>query len=113
MVMRAFVVVAAALIGTGSAAFAVDHSARDTTPRSPVELCCVDITVLPPLETHGAGHAVIDPTQLRPVTDSKPDPERKPPTTAVMLSPLRVSLHTCAPSGPVLPGALPYSNGVR
>jgi hypothetical protein len=74
MVMRIFAVAAAAFIGTGSAAFALDHSTRDTTPRSPIELCCVDTTGLPPLETSWAGtsQALIDPSQITPVIDAKP-----------------------------------------
>jgi hypothetical protein len=72
MVMRAFAVAAAVLMGAGSAAFAIDHSTRDTTLRSPIELCCLDTTVLPPLETSGAGQTLVDLTQIRPVTDAKP-----------------------------------------
>lgn len=74
MVMRAFAVAAAVLIGAGSAAFALDHSTRDAGPRSPIELCCVGTPPLPPIETSapsdsqtlvGLGHVV-------PVTDTKP-----------------------------------------
>ena len=74
MVMRAFAVAAAVFIGAGSVAFALDHSTRDTGARSPTELCCVDVAMLPPLETSGAaaGHALVDPTRITPVTDAKP-----------------------------------------
>lgn len=71
MVMPAFAVAAAVLIGAGSAAFAVDHSTKNTSPRSPTELCCVATTALPPLETSAAGQALVDLTQIRPVTDTK------------------------------------------
>jgi len=74
MVMRAFAVAAAVFIGSGPAAFAVDHSTRDTTPRSPTELCCVGTPPLPPIETSSvwASHALIGLSPLTPVTEVKP-----------------------------------------
>jgi hypothetical protein len=74
MVMRAFAVAAAVLIGAGTAAFAADHSTKNTRPRSPTDLCCVNITLLPPLETSGAAEsqALVDQSQITPVTDVKP-----------------------------------------
>ena len=73
MVTRALAVAAAVLIGAGSAAFAVDHSRKDTTPRSLAELCCVAISPLPPTETSAASdrHALIGISQLAP-SDIKP-----------------------------------------
>jgi len=54
MIMRAFAAAAALFIGPGSAAFAIDHSTKNTSPRSPTELCCVAIPPLPPIETSTA-----------------------------------------------------------
>ena len=74
MVMRVFAVAAAVFIGGASTAFGVDHSTKETTLRSPIELCCVDIALLPPLETSGAAasQVLVDLSQIRPVTDAKP-----------------------------------------
>src|SRR5262249_6410313 len=54
MIVRAFALAAAAVIAAGSAGFALDHSAPDTSLRSPTESCCVDVALLPPLETSAA-----------------------------------------------------------
>lgn len=74
MVMRAFAVAAAVCIGAGSAAFAVDHSTRDTTPRSPTELCCVALSPLPPIETSATSdsHSLIGVSQVGYMRDGKP-----------------------------------------
>ena len=48
MIVRAFALAGAAVIAAASAAFAVDHSARDASPRSPTELCCVDVALATP-----------------------------------------------------------------
>jgi hypothetical protein len=74
MIMRAFAVAAGVFVGAGSAVFALDHSTKDAAPRSPIELCCVDTAVRPPLETSGAAasQALVDPTRITPVTDAKP-----------------------------------------
>jgi hypothetical protein len=74
MVMRAFAVAAAILIGAGSVTLALDHSTRDTTPRHPTESCCVAIPPLPPLETSAAAdsQALIDFSQAARASDMKP-----------------------------------------
>jgi hypothetical protein len=74
MVARAFALAAAVLIGTGAAAFAVDQSTREASPRSPIELCCVGTPPLPPIETSAPAEiqALIDPTQVAPVHAVKP-----------------------------------------
>lgn len=72
MIVRAFALAGAAAIAAGSAAFALDHSARDTSPRSPTELCCVDIALLPPLETSSASsHPLLDSNRIAPPTGVK------------------------------------------
>jgi hypothetical protein len=53
MIARSFVFAAAVVTATGSVALALDQSRRDTA-RSPVELCCVDTAVVPPIETNVA-----------------------------------------------------------
>ena len=72
--MRAFALAAAVLIGTGSAAFAVDHSAREASPRSPIELCCVGTPPLPPIETSAPTdtQALLAPTQSTPAHEVRP-----------------------------------------
>jgi hypothetical protein len=71
MITRSFALAAAVVMAAGSAALALDQSTRDTAPRSPVELCCVDTALLPPLETnvapdrHAFNHAV-------PANEAKP-----------------------------------------
>ncbi len=72
--VRAFALAAAVLIGAGSAAFALDHSARDKGPRSPIELCCVGTPPLPPIETSMASdsHALIGMSHAGARTDIKP-----------------------------------------
>ena len=74
MIVRAFAFAAALAMATGSAAYAADHSTKDTSPRSPDELCCVDIALLPPLETSAAPdrHALVDLNQTAPTSDAKP-----------------------------------------
>jgi len=73
MIARAFAFAAALAMATGSAAYAADHSTKDTSPRSPVELCCVDIALLPPLETSVAPdrHALVDLNQTA-MSEAKP-----------------------------------------
>jgi len=51
MIARAFALAAVVVMAATSAASALDQSTRDTAPRGPTELCCVDTTLLPPLET--------------------------------------------------------------
>src|SRR5262249_41936664 len=70
MIARAFAL-AAAVAMAGSAASALDQSTRDTAPRGPAELCCVDTALLPPLETNVATdrHAF---NQAAPATRAKP-----------------------------------------
>ena len=72
MVMRVFALAAAVLIGTGSAAFALDQT-RNTTPRSPTDLCCLGTPPLP-IETSAASdsEAPIGLSQLAPMSDIKP-----------------------------------------
>ncbi|PWT90220.1 MAG: hypothetical protein C5B56_05840 [Proteobacteria bacterium] len=62
MIVRAFALASVTMIAAASAAFALDHSARDTSPRSPTESCCVDVALLPPLETSApsASHPSLD-----------------------------------------------------
>jgi hypothetical protein len=69
--VRAIALAAAVLIGTGSAAFAVDHSTRDAGPRGPIESCCVDAVLLPLLETGIASgaRALPDVNQIAPVSE--------------------------------------------
>ena len=50
-IVRSFAFAAAAVIASGSAAIALDHSARDTGPRTHADSCCVETALLPPLET--------------------------------------------------------------
>jgi hypothetical protein len=71
MIVRAFALATAAVIAAGSAAFTLDHSTRDASPRSPTELCCVDLALLPPVETSGASasHPLFD--RVAPVTEVK------------------------------------------
>jgi hypothetical protein len=71
MIVRVFAVAAAAVIAAGSAAFALDHSTRDTSPRSPTELCCVDVALLPPNETSAASASHPLPDRVAPVTEVK------------------------------------------
>jgi hypothetical protein len=73
MIVRAFAL-AAAVMMTGSGAFAVDQSARDAGPRSPVEMCCAETAPLPPIETSVAPdrHALLDLSQTAPVTRATP-----------------------------------------
>jgi len=71
MIVRAFAVAAAAVIAAGSAALALDHSTRDTSPRSPTELCCVDVALLPPNETSAASASHPLPDRVAPVTEVK------------------------------------------
>ena len=74
MIARAFALAAVVVMTAGSTAFALDQSTRDTAPRSPVDLCCVDTALLPPVETSVAPerHALRDHTQTVPVTRAKP-----------------------------------------
>jgi len=74
MIARTFALAAAVVTTAGSAALALDQSARDTGPRSPGELCCVDTALLPPLETSIAPdrHAVLDLNRTAPVSRAKP-----------------------------------------
>jgi len=71
MIARAFVLAAAVVMAAGSAASALDQSTRDTAPRGPAELCCVDTALLPPLETNVAPdrHAF---KHLAPVSRARP-----------------------------------------
>ena len=72
MIVRAFALAAAAVIAAGSAAFALDHSTRDASLRSPTELCCVDVAFLPPLETSAASaNHPLDQNRVAPVTEVK------------------------------------------
>ena len=72
MIVRVFALAAAAAMAAGSAAFALDHSTRDASPRSPTELCCVDVALLPSLETSAvsASH-LLGLNQVAPGTDIK------------------------------------------
>ena len=72
MMVRSFALAAAVVMTAGSAAFALDQSARDTGSRSPVELCCTE-AALPPIETSVAleRHALLD-NQATRVTGTKP-----------------------------------------
>ena len=74
MIARAFAVAAGVVMAGGPAALALDQSARDTEPRGPVELCCVDAALLPPLETSIAPdrHALLELNQTAPATRAKP-----------------------------------------
>lgn len=74
MIARAFAFAAALAMATGSAAYAADHSTKGTDPRSPTELCCVDIALLPPLETSVAPdrHALVDLSQTASTSEAKP-----------------------------------------
>jgi hypothetical protein len=74
MIARAFAFAAAFFMATGSVAFALDQSTRDVGPRSPVELCCVDTGLLPPIETSIAPdrHALLDLNRTAPKSDAKP-----------------------------------------
>jgi hypothetical protein len=74
MIARSLAFAAAVLITAGSAAFALDHSAKDTAPRGPVELCCVNVALLPTLETSDAPdrRAPLDPSQTGPASEAKP-----------------------------------------
>jgi hypothetical protein len=73
MITRALVLAAAVVIGAGSTTFAVDHSAREASPRSPTELSWV-APPLPPIETSVPSdtQALIEPTQVTPVHEIKP-----------------------------------------
>ena len=74
MIARSFALAAAVAMTAGSTAFALDQSARDAGPRSPVELCCTEAAPLPPIETSVAPerHALLDRSQTAPVTRAKP-----------------------------------------
>ena len=74
MVARSFALAAAVVITAGSAAFAIDQSAREAGPRGPVELCCRDTVLLPPIETSVAPErqALLEPTPAAPVARPKP-----------------------------------------
>lgn len=74
MIVHAFAVAAAVVMMAGPAAFAVDQSARDTGPRGPVESCCVDTAMLPPLETSVAPgpHAFVHLNQSMPMSQARP-----------------------------------------
>ena len=74
MVARAFAFATAVFMATGSVAFALDQSTRDTGPRNPVELCCVDTVLLPQLETNIAPdrEALLDLNQTTPKSRAKP-----------------------------------------
>jgi hypothetical protein len=74
MIVRAFALAAAVVIGAGSAAFALDHSTRATNPRGPAESCCGQTALLPPLETSAVSEsqAVADLIQIAPVAEVKP-----------------------------------------
>jgi hypothetical protein len=71
MIVRAFALATAAVIAAGSAAFALDHSTRDASPRSPTELCCVDLALLPPIETSAGSASHPLPDRFAPVTEVK------------------------------------------
>ena len=72
--MRVFALAAALLLAAGSTAFALDHSMRYAGPRGPVEWCCVDAAMLPPIETSTAaeGLALLDLNHIAPVSEAKP-----------------------------------------
>jgi hypothetical protein len=74
MITRAFALAGTVVMATGSAAFALDLSTRDAGPRNPVELCCVDTALLPPLETTIAPErqALLDLNQITPKNRAKP-----------------------------------------
>lgn len=65
MIVRSLGFVAALALASGSTTYALDQSLKDTGPRNPVELCCVDVALLPPLETSVAPdvHALLGLTQ--------------------------------------------------
>jgi hypothetical protein len=71
MIVRAFALAVAAVIAAGSAAFALDHSTRG--PRSPIELCCIDVALLPPIETSVASdrHPLPHLNQVAPTAEVK------------------------------------------
>ena len=74
MIVGAFAFAAALALAMGSSAYAADHSTKNTGPRSPTELCCVDIALLPQLETSVAPdrHALVDLNQTAPRSEAKP-----------------------------------------
>jgi hypothetical protein len=74
MIVRVFAVVAALAITAGSVAYAADHSTKDTNRRSPSELCCVDVALLPQIETSVAPdrHTLVDLNQTAPRSEAKP-----------------------------------------
>lgn len=74
MIARSLALAAALFTATGSVAFALDQSTRGAGPRNPVELCCVDTALLPPLETSVAPerHALLDPNQTALKSEAKP-----------------------------------------
>jgi hypothetical protein len=74
MVVCAFALASAVLVGTASAALAVDHSTRDKGSRSPTELCCVGAPSLPPIETSAPSdtQGLIDLTRVTSVNEVKP-----------------------------------------
>jgi hypothetical protein len=74
MIARSFALAAAAVVAAGSTAIATDRLAREAGPRSPVELCCVEAALLPPLETSGAPDSrdILDLNLIAPVSEAKP-----------------------------------------
>lgn len=74
MIARSFALAATLFLATGSVAFALDQSTRDAGPRNPVELCCMDIALLPLLETSIGPdrQALLDLNQTTPKSGAKP-----------------------------------------
>jgi len=74
MIARSFALAAALFMAAGPVAFALDQSTRDAGPRNPVELCCVDTALLPPIETSVAPdrHALLDLNQTTPKSRARP-----------------------------------------
>ena len=74
MIPRSFALAAAVAMTAGSSAFAMDQSARDAGPRSPIELCCTEAALLPPIETSIAPdrHALLQLHESAPVTRARP-----------------------------------------
>ena len=71
MIARSFAFAIAAVLAAGSTVLAADHSKR-AGPRGPVELCCVDVALLPPIETSSAPHSrsLVGPNQA--MSEAKP-----------------------------------------
>src|ERR1043166_9179351 len=74
MIARVFALAAGVVMAGGSAALALDQSARDPGRRGPVNWCFVDLARPPPLETSIAPDrlALLELNQTAPATRAKP-----------------------------------------